>query len=325
MATSSQLTYLGLLLAVFANQACLPIPSVAFLMAAGALSARGQMQPGIVVCLSVIGCLAGDGIWFWFGRRWGSQAIRLLCRLTPDPKKTFDNAQEQFARYGLPVLCVNKFVPGLDGIMPPLVGAEGVSVPAFLSLDGLGSVLWSSAYVAVGYLFSDQLDLAFRWGKHFGTVIGLAIAVPTLVYAGSRGLALLKMIRRLRVRKIGPAMLYRKLKSNKKVAVLDLLDFEAEGDSPEAIPGAFRVSPARLHKSPHINVPDEVEIILYSSSGGDAVSARAALELERVGVENVWVLEGGMKAWREQGFPVATSPESPESVTTRLGVKLPQS
>ena len=49
------------------------------------------------------------------------------------------------------------------------------------------------------------------------------------------------MIRRLRLRRISPPMLDRKLKSNKKVAVLDLLEFEEEmgGESPEAIPGAL--------------------------------------------------------------------------------------
>ena len=44
MIASSQLTYMGLLLAVFANQACLPVPSMAFLMVAGALARRGEMR-----------------------------------------------------------------------------------------------------------------------------------------------------------------------------------------------------------------------------------------------------------------------------------------
>ena len=94
-------------------------------------------------------------------------------------------------------------------------------------------------------------------------------------------------------------------------------------ESPEAIPGAFRVDPSRLRKSPRISIPVDVEIILYSSSGGDIVSARAALGLRRIGVEKVWVLEGGLKAWREQGFPVSQSPEIPEVAAARVGVKLP--
>ena len=77
MNTLLQLTYSGLFLAVLAQQVGLPIPSVVFLMAAGALSARGAMSPAIIVLLGVLGCLAGDGIWYWIGRKWGSKAMRL--------------------------------------------------------------------------------------------------------------------------------------------------------------------------------------------------------------------------------------------------------
>ena len=322
----SQLTYPAVLLAVFANQLCLPIPSVVFLMAAGALSAQRGMQASVVIVLAVSGCLAADGIWFWFGRRWGSQAMRLFCRLTADPRRCASDAHEKFRRHGLRILCVAKFLPGLDGVMPPLVGAEGVSVPGFLAFDALGSFLWSGFYVALGYLLSNQLDLAIRWAKHFGTALGIAMGVPIALYAGWRGLALARMIHRLRLRRISPAMLNRKLKSKGKIAVLDLLNFEdeTEGETSEAIPGAFRVDPSRLRKSPSIAVPDDVEMILYCPSGGEMVSARVAMALNRIGIDKVWVLEGGLKAWREQGFPVSQSLEAPELVAERLGVTLPK-
>lgn len=325
MNTLLQLTYGGVLLAVFANQVGLPVPSVVFLMAAGALSARGAMSPAIIVLLGVLGCLAGDGIWFWLGRTWGSKAMRLLCRFTTDPRSCSKNAQEKFYRYGLPVLCVAKFLPGLDLVMPPLGGAEGVSVSAFFALDTVGSLLWSGVYVGLGYLFSSELDVAIRWASNSGTALGIAIGVPLGLYAGWRGLTLARMIRQLRLRRISPPMLARKLKSNSKIAVLDLLNFEEEtdGQSLEAIPGAFSVDPSLLRKSPHITVPDDVKIILYCSSGSDTVSARAAVGLKRIGVDKVWVLEGGLKAWREHGFPVSQSLEAPEVVAERFGVRLP--
>jgi len=326
MTTSWQLTYTGVTLAVFANQICLPVPSVVFLMAAGAISAHGGMHASIIVILAVFGCLIADWIWFWFGRRWGSQAMRLLCRFAADPRKCSENAHEKFRRYGLPVLCLAKFLPGVDGVMPPLVGAEGVPLAGFLVLDAVGSFLWSASYVGLGYIFSNQLDLAMGWAQHFGAALAIAIGAPIALYAGWRGLALMQMIRRLRVRRISPLMLARKLKSKSKIAVLDLLDFEleTEGDSPEAIPGAFRVDPSRLRSSPHITVPDGFQVILYSSSGRDTVCARAAVELNRIGIDNVWVLEGGLNAWREKGLPVSKSPEKPEVVAERLGVKLPE-
>jgi membrane protein DedA with SNARE-associated domain/rhodanese-related sulfurtransferase len=324
--TSLQLTYGGVLLAVFANQICLPIPSVVFLIAAGALSAHGDMRASIIVFLGVLGCLAADGIGFWLGRKWGSKVMRLVCRFTADPRSCSRNARKKFRRYGLSILCVAKFVPGLDAVMPPLSGAEGVSLPGFLALDAVGSSLWSGFYVGLGYLFSNELDVAISWAKHFGTLLGIVIGIPIGFYAGWRGLALVRMIRQLRLRRISPPMLARKLKSKRKVAVLDLLNFEeeTEGESLEVIPGAFWVDPSRLRKSPQITVPDDVEIILYCSSRRDMVSARVAVALKRIGIDKVWVLEGGLKAWREQGFPVAQSLEVPEVVAERLGVKLPE-
>jgi membrane protein DedA with SNARE-associated domain len=62
-------------------------------------------------------------------------------------------AHEKFRRYGLPVLCVAKFFPGVDGVIPPLLGAEGVSLASFLALDVVGSFLWSASFVGLGYIF----------------------------------------------------------------------------------------------------------------------------------------------------------------------------
>jgi membrane protein DedA with SNARE-associated domain/rhodanese-related sulfurtransferase len=308
-----------------ANQLCLPVPSIVFLMAAGALSAHGEMQATTVVLLSVLPCLAADGIWFWLGRKWGSQAVRILCRLTFDPRKCSRDAHDKFGQYGLPLLCVAKFFPGLDGLMPPLAGAEGVSLTGFFALDAVASLLWSGFYVGVGYLFSEQLEIAVAWAKHFGTALAIGIGVPFCIYIGWRGLTLIRMIRRLRVRLISAPMLDRKLRSESKVALLDLLDLEEQTDieSPPAIPGALRIDPSRLRNSPRIAVPDDVEIVIYGSSRSDLVSAHVALALKRIGVENVWVLDGGLQGWREKGLPLSQFPEAPETVAERLGVRLP--
>jgi membrane protein DedA with SNARE-associated domain len=63
--TPPRLTYAGVLVAVLANQLCLPVPAIVFLMAAGALSAHGHMQASTVVLLSVLACLLADGLAFW--------------------------------------------------------------------------------------------------------------------------------------------------------------------------------------------------------------------------------------------------------------------
>jgi rhodanese-related sulfurtransferase len=219
---------------------------------------------------------------------------------------------------------VSKFIPGLDGIMPPLGGAEGASLKRFLAFDAAGSLLWSGLYTGLGYFLSNELGAAISWSQQFGAAFGIAVGASIGLYIGWRGLALIRMIQRLRLRRVTPPQLERKLKSDAKVAVLDLLTFEDENDTKtDAIPGAFSVEPSQLRKSDRITVPEDVEIILYSSSGNDVVNARAAMALKQIGIDEVWVLEGGLKAWREHGFPVSQSLEIPEVVAERLGVELP--
>ena len=325
MITSGHLTYAAVFLAVLAEQLGLPFPSPVFLMTAGALSAQEQMQPSVIVLVGMIGCLVADTVWFCLGRRWGSQILRLLCRFAADPRRCSQNADKQFRRYGPPILSVAKFVPGLNLLMPPLAGAEAVSLPVFLAFDLLAAFLWSTFYTALGHLFSSELDVAIGWVKQFSFVLGAMILGPLSVFAVWRGLMLLRMIRRLRLRRVSPAMLARKLKSKSRVAVLDLLNFEGEADSEsrEVIPGAMRVDPLRLRNTPHLTVPKDADIVLYSSYGGDAVPARGAMDLQRIGINNVWVLQGGLRAWRAQGFPVAKSPEQAEVVAAQVGVTLP--
>lgn len=284
MPALSHLTYSEIFFAVFANQVCLPVPSVLVLMAAGALSARGELSASIILPLAVLGCLTADTIWYLLGRRWGSRAMSILCGLAADPRRSLREARERYRRHGLRVLLISKFVPGLDGIAPPMGGAEGVSLTAFLAFDAVGSFLWSAFYVAVGYLFSRQLDAAALWAQQFGTTFGIVLGVSIGLYLSWRGIPLLRMIRQLRQRRISASMLATRLTTNRRIAVLDLLQFEHESETNgvEAIPGACSIDPSRLQNTQPLIVPDDVEVVLYSSSGGDAVNAKAALGLQRV-------------------------------------------
>ena len=74
------ITYPVILMAVFANQICLPIPAVLVLIAAGALVASGSLNLGSVILAGVVGCLLADYAWFLAGRWWGAPSrARSLC------------------------------------------------------------------------------------------------------------------------------------------------------------------------------------------------------------------------------------------------------
>jgi membrane protein DedA with SNARE-associated domain/rhodanese-related sulfurtransferase len=295
------------------------------LMTAGALAAdgRGDLHLPLVLLSGVAGCLAADGFWFWLGRRWGGRIIRVVCSMTADPRASRERSAKIFERWGLKLLLVAKFIPGLDGISPPLAGAQGASVGDFLAYDTTGSLLWSGAYVLLGFVLYRQLDEVMHAVQSFGTLLGVVVGVPLAGYVLWRALHLVRMIRHLRLRRISPSLLQQKIEQHGRLAVFDLLHYEARGREVAGIPGSVRVDPTRFRTSRKVKVPDDVDIVLYCSSRNDFVSARVAETLEKRGVNNVWVLEGGLEAWELEGRPVTTQLKTPEEVASRLGIVLP--
>jgi membrane protein DedA with SNARE-associated domain/rhodanese-related sulfurtransferase len=325
MNPATELTYTGIGLAVFAQQFCLPVPSMLLLMTAGALAAsgHGHLHLSLVLLSGVIGCLLADGFWFWLGRRWGSGVIRLVCSLTADPKHARDRADRVFAKWGLRLLLLAKFIPGLDGVSPPLAGAGGATIAGFLAYDTAGSLLWAGAYVLLGFAFSREMDHVMVLIARFGHIAAVVVGVPLLLYVLWRALHLLRVIRHLRLRRISPTMLERKLEASDKVAIFDLLDYEAREGALEGIPGAVRVDPTRLRTGPKVVVPPGIDVVLYCSSRNEFVSARVAEALQKRGFSDVWVLEGGLEAWVLEGRPVTAALSTAEMVAARLGIILP--
>lgn len=327
MNTAAELTYTGIFLAVFCEQLCLPVPASLALMSAGALAARGDhhLHIPLVLAGSVLSSLIADSLWFFLGQRWGSRIIRLICSFTADPRRTRERARGTFDHWGTSLLLFAKFVPGLNSVAPPFAGVEGITLSSFALYDGAGAALWAGAYILLGFLFSAQIALALHYLGQLGTLVLVLAGVPILIYALWRAVHLLRVLRHLRLHRISAEALHARMDRGEAVAVFDLLNFEARMGVLPGIPGALRVDPERLRNAPVLVVPPDISIVLYCSSRNDLASARVARVLEkRLHTTNVWVLEGGLEAWSDLGYPTTTELSTRQQMAHRFGVELPE-
>ena len=169
--------YSILFAAAFAHQIGVPLPGPLFLLAAGALAAGGKLSLVTSIVLAVTACVLADCVWYEAGRRRGDKVLHFIHRLTRDPDYHDRRAKETFARFGLPLLLLAKFVPGLDAIAPPLAGTSHTSRLRFLACDAVGAAIYSCAYTGLGYLFSHDLNRAAAYASRAGTVLaGVALA-----------------------------------------------------------------------------------------------------------------------------------------------------
>src|SRR5262249_27353432 len=150
---------------------------------------------------------------------WGNRIIRGLCAFSMNGQQCAVRGRRLFARWGLPGLMFAKFVPGLDGLMPPLAGMlDAESVP-FLVYDTVGALLWTAGYCFVGYLFADRLDIVAASISRVSGILAFILA-GVLCYLIWRAWELLHTMRELRLRTITPTLLQEKLQAGKKIAVL---------------------------------------------------------------------------------------------------------
>ena len=315
-------TYLILFLSVFARQLCLPVPAILFLLSGGALAGAGRLSFVGILLVAVLGCLLGDLVWFEAGRLRGKRVLRLLCALASDPSYCIRRSRTVFIQKGLPVLLIAKFVPGLDGIAPPLAGMSGTRRLNFLLYDAGGSTLWAGAYTGAGFLFAAELDKVARYASEFANALILVLGVPLLFFFVWRLMQILRMIRLLRPLYITPEELKERLDAGDRIGVLDLLRFEDDPEDSTAIPGAVRADPKSMRRKTRFAVPQGVDLVLYCGSKNSFVSARVAAAMRKKGIRRIRVLEGGLAAWKAHGFPLGSVFAEPYAEMKRLGIEM---
>ena len=302
--------YWVLFVSVVGRQACLPIPTNLLLLAAGALAGLGRLNLLATALYAISAFILTDLAWYEAGRKWGTKTLSIFCRTALNPHSCMDKMIDKFSRHGVKSLLVSKFIIGLDSITSPLSGVSGMHRSEFLLFDGLGATIWVLSYLALGYTFRHKLDRIATYSTEFGEVLaGLGIAL-LLVFLLRRLIHWYHFLREFRLTQISADKLRSKLRLGDPVLLLDLQRDDMSNGNNEAIPGAIRLDPRQLERYirqySHVNLRTDREVILYSLSSADSVSARVALALHRIGFEQVRPLAGGLRAWREQGFPVTT-------------------
>ena len=247
---------------LLAEQGALPLPSIPLLLACGALSRSGQLNPVLVVLSGMAACLIADNVWFHLGRRRGARILKFLCRIALEPDSCVRKTENAFSKYGVRSLLVAKFVPGLNAVAAPMAGSSGTSLGRFLWFDTLGVLIWMLTYCGLGYVFSDQIETVGLYAMRMGSgLIGLLVALLA-AWIAWKFVQRQRFLRKLAVARITPEELRGKLDAGEDLMIIDLRSArEAELYS---IPGALRISIEDLSQQ-HGDIPRDRDVILFCS------------------------------------------------------------
>jgi membrane protein DedA with SNARE-associated domain len=244
---------------ILAEQAALPVPSIPLLLVCGALVRAGHLSPGAVVLYGLVACLISDSVWFEIGRRRGQRVLGFLCRMALEPDSCVRQTQSGFAKHGLKSLLVSKFVPGMNALAAPLAGSARTGWLRFLSYDAIGAVLWISVSGAVGYVFSDQLELVGQVIGRAGFRLFLSIVLAIAAWIAWKFFQRRRFVKKLNVARIPATELRRMLDNGEEPVIIDVRGGQLLDDP---IPGAMRIALGEL-EARHGEVPRDRDVILF--------------------------------------------------------------
>lgn len=124
------------------------------LLAAGFLAHRGYLSLPGVILFAFAGSVAGDQIYFHFGRHYGAS----LLHRRPSWRRAADRARALLGKFETPFVLGFRFLYGFRSLTPVLLGAAGYPVARFAVLNAAGGMLWSASVATAGYLFGGVLE-----------------------------------------------------------------------------------------------------------------------------------------------------------------------
>ncbi len=254
--------YVVLFAWVAAEQLGLPIPAVPVLIAAGVLSALGQLTLPGAFALGVLACVIGDSAWYGIGKWKGTAVLQTLCRMSLEPESCVRQSSNFISRHGARALTIAKFIPGIGAMAVPLAANSNVALVSFILYDLLGCVAYVGGYLVLGRLLGDKIDqLDVVAGSLKTATAGFAV-LGTVAILGWRYRQRRKFLSDLRMSRIQPEQLMEMLDRGENPYIVDLrhpLDFLPD---PRVIPGAVRMSPDEVTARQQ-EIPRDREIILY--------------------------------------------------------------
>ena len=295
--------YLLLFAWVLVEQFGIPLPATPVLLAAGALSAEGQISFSLALLAGVAASLAADSTWFLVGRRYGHHVLRILCKLSLEPTTCVRKTQDSFGRRRGVTLMIAKFVPGLATLAPPVAGENGMSFAAFLFFDGVGATLWIGVLLAAGRFFGDLLKRNTSLLDWTGRFSGALLLLGILIFFAGRVLRRRMFLKELEKARLDPEELKRQLDAGEPVFIVDLRHPLEILPDPFTLPGALHLSPEAL-TSRHFEIPRDRDIVLFCTCPSEATAAKTAMSLHKLGIERVRPLRGGYDEWKRLGFPL---------------------
>jgi membrane protein DedA with SNARE-associated domain len=164
-----------------------PVPSEVVLAMSGYLASAGRVNVALVIVAATAGSLIGALALYYAGAAIGEERLRRwLDRLPLVDSEELDRADKWFEKYGKWAVLIGRMVPVVRSLVSVPAGANRMPLGQFAGLTVLGSGVWNSIFVGLGYALGDQWQDVEKYSRWFDLALLAAFLAAVLTWVVKR-------------------------------------------------------------------------------------------------------------------------------------------
>jgi membrane protein DedA with SNARE-associated domain/membrane-associated phospholipid phosphatase len=153
-------------------------------MLGGAVAGQGEISLPLILGITWLSAFLGDSVSFMLGARLGRSFLvhhGARFRITEERLR---QVEEYFDRHGGATILIGRFIGVVRALAPFIAGSSAMRYRAFAPYSILGTGLWSTAFILIGYFASQSLgtvtEIVSRGLLYFGFFVGTVVALVLL-------------------------------------------------------------------------------------------------------------------------------------------------
>lgn len=162
-----------------------PIPSELVLLLSGFNVSEGNFNVVETVAFATVGSVVGAWVLYAVGRLIDESRLESLVagvgKWLGIKRKDVDTGFRWFERHGTAVIFFGRLVPIVRSVVSIPAGAERMSMVRFTLWTALGSTIWNTVWISIGWGLGDRWQDAEKWGNWFQYAVAAVIVVGVAV------------------------------------------------------------------------------------------------------------------------------------------------
>ncbi len=174
--------YLGVVLLMAIESACIPLPSEVIMPFSGYLVFRGQFDLYWVGAAGAFGCLVGSIPAYYLGLYGGRPLIERYGKYVLIDHHDLDVAERWFARYGDWAIFFSRLLPVIRTFISFPAGVARMNMFRFIVYTVVGSFPWCLGLAYIGMKLGENWSNLEGYFHRFDIVIGVLIGLGAAYY-----------------------------------------------------------------------------------------------------------------------------------------------